>query len=407
MLTIQPKITCNKNNYAYQVNSKKSVNEKGVQTDFKSELPIYYNDIAFKGWCHSRKNAIPIKQIVDLIKSTDVNRIAVFAHKRIDIDGAATELALAQMIREATGKTVDVFVLKPLEKKLKFLEKYGHFNIVNEILGEHCSEQQIIKKFGTYDLALSVDTASSTLFDEKLYNALFKKAKHKVKIDHHPVKPANKNEPNKNEHYADINFVDESKESAAQVVMEMAKALGLNTRRIRPQIRHCLMAGLVSDSRQFALARTPAIFLDAAKLSKNGKDEIAKTIDEVSTLTAQELDDYVNCLRSKHLVNKGKIAYFVVDLNEKVISDRSIYKALNDLVHIDSVNYSFVIIKRKNGELKISLRSNDKPLLGIANLFGGGGHEHMCAFTTSSIGVNDAAKNIVASLTELSNLEHI
>lgn len=394
MLTIQPKITCNKNNYAYQVNSKKSVNEKGVQTDFKSELPIYYNDIAFKGWCYSRKNAIPIKQIVDLIKSTDVNRIAVFAHKRIDIDGAATELALAQMIREATGKTVDVFVLKPLEKKLKFLEKYGHFNIVNEILGEHCSEQQIIEKFGTYDLALSVDTASSTLFDEKLYNALFKKAKHKVKIDHHPVKTANKNE-----HYADINFVDESKESAAQVVMEMAKALGLNTRRISPQIRNCLRAGLVFDSRQFASSRTPSILHDAGKLSK--KDEIAKTIDEVNTITAQEHDDYVNCLSSKHLVNKRKIAYFVVDLNEKVISDRSIYKALNELVHIDSVNYSFVIIKRKNGELKISMRSNDKPILGIANLFGGGGHEHMCAFTTNSIGVNDAVKTLVKSLTEL------
>lgn len=397
MLKINPKIISCQNNYSYQGKMAAPIIDKSnIQNDSKFGSQIYYDDIAFKGCFPSPHNRSAIKKIVNLITSPQVKKIAIFSHTSPDLDAIGSSLGLAHMIKEQTGKTVDVFVLKPLSRKFKLIYPNNEIKVVSELIKGNLSEKKVLQKFGQYDMAIGVDTAQNFLFDDVLYNSLFSKAKHKIKIDHHPV-----NAGDIKANYADINLVDVTKESAAQLVMEFVAPLGINPRFVSSNITEPLTAGLIADSCQFKAPRSSQVFKDAAILSETAN--VANITSEVNSLSSEEFADYVKILSHKKLVNNGRIAYCTVDVSKKPVTDCSLYKALEELGNISGVRYSFIIITKSSDELKVSVRSKDKSIRNTIRKLGGDGHHHSCSIRVKNKPVKDTLKLLIEKLTLLDN----
>lgn len=387
MLTIKPKITSYSNNY--------SPSNQNRYIDEKVSIKQSQNDsVSFKGYYPSKKNRYLINKIVELIKNDANQRIALFPHKGPDGDAIGTALGLAHEIKEATGKIADVLVMHPLEREVSIIDAKNEVKIIKDILGEEATPEEIIKKFGKYDLSISVDNADISLFPDGLYESLFSTAKHTIKIDHHPA-----GKGHKNRNYAQINLIDTTKESAAQLVMEFVSAFGLNPKKVSTEISNPIAMGLLSDSQQFKYTRNPGIFLDAAELQKTSDFE--KLIKSLEKVEKEEFSKTVEILNGVRFANNGKIAYLLIDMEkEEKPSSEIVGRALVEISKIKGVNYYFSV-KAKTGEIKASVRSNDKPIRDKMLELGGDGHSHACGLKSTNQTLEEFLKALTGKLSEL------
>lgn len=196
----------------------------------------------FEGWSPATKNAKKINQIVDLIKSPEIKRIAVLGHSNPDDDAVSSSLAINQMLK-SLGKDSDV-ILEEVNKV-----KYSHLSGFKDVKFITKNSIPFInqKRFGNYDLVITVDTPNKSLLPKGLIHSVLKNAKHTVKIDHHPIYKAT-------DDFADINLVDTDLSSAAQLVMQFAKPLNFNMTKEHTDI---LLTGMLGDTSNFKFQKNP------------------------------------------------------------------------------------------------------------------------------------------------------
>lgn len=382
MIKIYPKIFSN---------STMSINNKNNQPRYTDRFTSDF--ISFSGCSPSNsKNRYLINKIVKAIKSDEVKRIAILLHKSPDLDALGTGLGAVQLIEKATGKKADVFVLQPLGTVLNILDPERKVKVISELIGSDANESDIISMFGQYDAAIGVDVAKESLFEGLLYNAVFKRAKQRFKIDHHI---ADRDNPAAN--YAQVNLTDPTKESAAQVLMEFVKPFGLRPEELTNLISNPLFAALASDSGLFRFMKTPTMFKDAAILARTA--DVPRIIRDVSSVPIGQFDDYIRILAKKQMAYDDKIAYFVIDLDDNVRKNSS-DDALFELQRIDSVKYFFSVTEKPDG-IYVSLRSKDKPIVTIANELGGGGHEMSAGAKVKDKTAREVVDFIIKKLVEL------
>lgn len=392
MLTISPLNTYKKNN-VFQ-NRAKNLNQPSDNYDSTPTMMHSYTNIAFQGYGPSPKNRYYINKIVNLVKDDDNQRIAIFPHKSPDGDAIGSALGLAHIIQQATGKVADIFVCHPLDGNLKIIDAKSEIKVISDMLGPKATTEEIANTFGKYDIAIGVDNPDIDVFEDGFYESLFNTATHTIKIDHHPA-----GKGNKNRNYAQINLIDLTKESAAQLVMEFVKPFGLNPKKISSVISDPITMGLLSDSQQFKYPRNPGIFKDAAELSKTSNFE--KIIKSFEKIEKEDLQGCIKILNTVQLANDGKIAYCIVDLDKDEISGgHSIGKALTEISKIKGVNYYF-IMKKKSNEIKVSVRSSGEKIRAKMLELGGDGHDYACGLKFTDKTIEEATTAIIEKLTEL------
>lgn len=370
--------------------------------------PSFIN-IGFKGFSpepHLRKD---IKALIDLIRESTINKICILTHTDPDCDAYGSAFALANSIKEGSGKNPDVVVMEPLNISAKFLDPEHEIKIIKE-LGDNKNINSIYikEKLGDYDLVIVTDTPTLGRLDKPLKEAIIDPIKNNpssnkkiVKIDHHLIGDHDKKE---DYYFGDINIIDTGKEAAAQIVMQCIAPLGISTENLNPKISNAIAAGIISDSANFNFPRGQEIFKDAAKLSKTSN--MKNIAQEVNKLSTEEFKLFRETLNNIQFVDNGEIAYMVVDENKtKIPVKNAVIAAICQIARIETVKYYFAIIKNTNpaGTVSVSLRSKDKSILELASFFGGGGHARSSGFTAKIEDADELANKILEKIRELKN----
>lgn len=342
---------------------------------------------SFCGWSpESENNAKKIYRMANIIKSPKTKSIAVSGHKNPDGDSISSCIACAELLHQATGRTVDVYISGQVQPNFKFLtENTKGINII-----EMDSNTKLDKK---YDLCVSVDTPTSKLMNGDYYNKIFKRAFHTFKIDHHPNPNTGKGNNSSGYDFAEVNLTDTNCGSASEVLMQFVQPLGISPRQTSKRFTDAVYSGMISDTNGFRYVHTPLIFNDAALLLTKGTDhsEITGNIYTQRELP-QSITDLDNALKAKTQFNKsGKIAYIAIDdeLEEllrkaekdtdQVTANNRIKRAIGLLVETNKAQIAFNtrIIKNSEGyeEVVCSMRSNKIKINSVASQYGGGGHD--------------------------------
>ena len=286
-----------------------------------------------------------IDQISESIRKS--KNIVIVTHENPDGDAVGSALAMYHALN-ILNKNVDVII--PEYSKC-FDELPGIDNVIKE------SDKK-------YDLAISVDAATDKLLN--VWVKYFRDADKRIVIDHHST----------NSMFGDINYVDLSSPACAQVIYMLFKHYGWD---ITPEIGTCIMAGIITDTGGFQYSGVSKdTFNIAAELLDAGVNisKVYKKVFDTKTRSSFELRKIA--INRMEFLEDGKIAFTYVTNDD----ERNVNAGVGDYEGIvsegrsvEGVEVSIFLHELKDGEFKISLRSNSYVNVSdVCIMFGGGGH---------------------------------
>ena len=278
------------------------------------------------------------------------DRIAIFRHIMPDYDALGTQLGLYHFIKDNfPNKEVKMF-------------GDNHVTFTPRIFPE--MDRDGDSWFDKPFLAIIVDVSNKS----RIADPRFEKAEFIIKIDHHP----------NTEDFANINVVDTSTAAASELMV----ALLLNFKHkyeISEASATNFYIGIVGDSGRFQYSSTSALTFAVAsvlitkgiKLNEIYSKMYLKQIDDLA-VTAYILNNY-------KISPKG-VAYYVLDSqlqkDLKITTERG-KENVNLFSNIQGINIWCSITQDDNPKepcWRISIRSRDYVVNGVATEFGGGGH---------------------------------
>ena len=294
------------------------------------------------------------RKVLDTIKEYD--RIIIFRHLRPDGD--------------ATGST------KGLQRilKLSFPEK--------EVILQNCDFSDYMAFLGSEDaivdeeyykdaLGIVVDTGTSSRISNKNYS-LCKKI---IKIDHHiPV-----------ESYGDINWVEEERSSACELIAAFYNAFRSELK-IDTEAATYIYAGMVTDSGRF---RFRSVSGETMRLAGMLLDLGVDTDHLYANLYMKDFEEFKF---EGHVLNNIKItengvAYIYIDKATMEEFGLSFESASACVSYLDSIKNSLIwlafIDSDNSDEIRVRLRSRFVTVSELAEKYGGGGHACAAGATVS------------------------
>ncbi|MDY6122078.1 MAG: bifunctional oligoribonuclease/PAP phosphatase NrnA [Porphyromonas sp.] len=197
--------------------------------------------------------------------------------------------------------------------------------------------------------------------------------------------------------------------STAELVYHTLIGMGMQAH-VTADVAQSLLCGIITDTGCFAYqTKETSVFHVAADLIERGadKEQLMDRIYHRNTVGQIKLRGYV--LSEKlHIYPEIGAAYFSLSKEEMSrfgVIDSETEGLVNEALSIDGINYSFYI-RRRNSELKISLRSTGAHSVNdvASKLFNGGGHTNAAgAEYPDPNGVEEVARMI---LDEIRNREN-
>lgn len=377
--------------------------------------------ISFTGWSPEAHNKQTIEQMVKVIKDPNVKKIAVSGHTSPDGDSFGTTFAMANLINQATGKKVDLFVFGD-----KFPSHYDYLNTnpdINVIVHKPGKKEQAgacAAKYGQYDLAIACDCSETKLMAADYRKGVMNKAKYSMKIDHHPYKEeydAKTDKTYNNKYAKTANLIDSTMPAAAEIAMQFVEPLGLKPENLRKETKDAMFTGMLTDTGCFKYANTPMTFEDAALLMKAGVNNREVNLNAMGNTPQVVLDAEKTALSKIKYSDNGKIAYFIEDediKNAKKACKEAGYgqegkDAVKDvcgrLPELEGVEVGFKVAEFGT-KAAFSIRSRSFDVSKIAQKYQGGGHKNAAAFSIDKQGrtteqvVADLIKELNTSMDE-------
>lgn len=215
------------------------------------------------------------------------------------------------------------------------------------------------------DLAISFDCGSAARLGAAVSCPL-------LNIDHHMG----------NERYGDYNMVEPDAISTTQVLWRFFNAEGI---KINAKMATALYAGLLDDSGAFLSSRTDTeTFAMAQALLESGADaqRCSQRLFHTMSLAALRLKGRM--LQQLQLHCAGKVAVMNVSrelMEETGAKGSDCEEALHEAISLATVTHAVMLLERRDGSCKVSLRGDGSvDLSGVAAGFGGGGHRHSAGF---------------------------
>ncbi len=288
-------------------------------------------------------------------------KVIATSHVNPDGDGVGSLLAATVFLQDA-GKTVFSCLpdLRKYPPQYEFLP--GREALLEpEALPESC------------DVFLALDCSNLSRL-EPLEKA-FRSAALTVNVDHHED----------NTFFADVNYVDPTASSTAELVYRIAEAASW---RLDGRAATCLYAGLVTDTGGFRHRNaTPSAFMLAAKLAAAGVDVqgVAREIYESQSLPYTRLLGIA--LTRTQWEDDLRLVFSYVTQADLAETGATLAETEDLIDHLRRVKGAAVVALFKelaDGSVRVSLRSGDRLEVGpIARLLGGGGHAMAAGYTTS------------------------
>ena len=286
-----------------------------------------------------------IDQILKCIKKS--KNIVIVTHENPDGDAVGSSLAMYHALK-GLKKNVDIIIPE-------YAKCFNELPGIDEVIKE--SDK-------VYDLAISLDAATDKLLN--VWVKYFREADQRIVIDHHST----------NTMFGDINYVDLSAPACAQVVYMLIKHYRW---KITPEIGTCIMAGIITDTGGFQYSGVSKdTFNIAAELLDVGVN-ISKVYKKVfDTKTRSSFEFRRIAIDRMEFLEDGKIAFtYVTNEDErKVNAGVGDYEGIvSEGRSVEGVEVSIFLHELKDGEFKISLRSNSYVNVSdVCIMFGGGGH---------------------------------
>ena len=291
-----------------------------------------------------KKMRVAMNKLIELIENA--KNIAITGHVSPDGDCTGSTLGLYNYIVENyKDKQVRVCLEKP---SMKFAFMNG-FELVSE------------DPFLEADLLVSLDASDRERLG--IRGVMLDSAKESICIDHHVT----------NTNFAKFNIVEDFRSSTCELIYTL-----LDEDKISVNTAMCIYTGIVHDSGVFKYQSTTKETMDiAGKLIAKGFD-FTKIIDD----TYFKKDFNATKLLGLALINAkqefdGKCCYGVLDYDtwNKYVSDKKKMDGIIDnFRNIDGVEIALFMYETSKDEYKVSLRSINKNVSGIASALGGGGH---------------------------------
>jgi len=286
-----------------------------------------------------------IDQILKCIKKS--KNIVIVTHENPDGDAVGSSLAMYHALK-GLKKNVDIIIPE-------YAKCFNELPGIDEVIKE--SDK-------VYDLAISLDVATDKLLN--VWVKYFREANQRIVIDHHST----------NTMFGDINYVDLSAPACAQVVYMLIKHYRW---KITLEIGTCIMAGIITDTGGFQYSGVSKdTFNIAAELLDVGVNisKVYKKVFDTKTKSSFELRRIA--IDRMEFLEDGKIAFtYVTNEDErKVNAGVGDYEGIvSEGRSVEGVEVSIFLHELKDGEFKISLRSNSYVNVSdVCIMFGGGGH---------------------------------
>ena len=293
-----------------------------------------------------KPNKKEISRILSAIKRYD--RIAVFRHSMPDFDALGSQMGLATWLKD-NFPNKEIHVLGD-----------NHVTFTPRLYPEmdRLSEEWFKEPF----LAIILDTANTSRISDPRY----KKAKFKIKIDHHPEV----------EKYGKVQLVKTDACAAAEIVTAILLSFKGNYVMSKEAASY-LYSGLAGDSGRFQYSSTSeASFITASYLLAAG----IELTDVYNRMYQKKIDDLkVTAYILNHFsVSEHGVAYYVLDdaiQKELSITTERGKENVNLFSNIEGINaWCSITEDPKDNCWRISIRSRTTPINEVAAKWEGGGH---------------------------------
>ena len=278
-------------------------------------------------------------------------RILIAGHVNPDGDSLGSMCALGHVLR-SLGKTVVMISPEGVPDGYKFLP--GSEHIVHEL-----SQNQ------QFDLCVMVDAENVGRLGS-VAEAL-KNCRKVLDIDHHPG----------GDRTADVQVVDPTSASSAEIVFEILKEMGI---RISTAVAECLLTAIVTDTGCFRFSNVkPATLRTAASLIERGAsiNKVVRKVYETRPLSSAKL--LGAALSSLNTAENGRIAYACISQQQMTAAGADSSEAEGIVNYVRSVRGARIGIlfrEEEDGTTRVSLRAGEGfDVAQVARLFGGGGHK--------------------------------
>lgn len=279
-------------------------------------------------------------------------KIAVFRHIKPDFDAMGAQMGLVTWLKDNFP-----------EKEIHFLGD-NHVSFTPRLFPE--TENLPNEWFAKGDfLAIIVDVGDP----ERIADPRFGRAHYKVKIDHHPCKV---------EIAKRATICEKESASAAELVADFC--LNFKGARMSQEAAHYFYIGIVGDSGRFLFSSTSVhTFAVAEELLKTGIN-LSKIYQSMYEKTIQSLKNQAYVLSHFSLTPHG-VSYYLLPIEvqeELKITTEQGKENVNLFSNISGINAWCSItqdVDKKEPCWRISIRSKEKDISGVAAKWGGGGHK--------------------------------
>ena len=293
-----------------------------------------------------KPNKKDVTRILSAIKRYD--RIAIFRHSKPDFDALGSQMGLSIWLKDNFPN-----------KEIRVLGD-NHVTFTPRLYPEmdNLSEDWFKKPF----LAIVLDTANTS----RVADPRWKKAKFKIKIDHHPEV----------EKYGKIQVVRTDACAAAEILTDILLSFKGNYV-LSKEAASYLYSGLAGDSGRFQYSSTSEVsFITASYLLAAG----IELSDVYQRMYQKKIEDLqVTAYILNHFsVSEHGVAYYVLDANiqkELNITTERGKENVNLFSNIEGINaWCSITEDPKDNCWRISIRSKATPINEVAAKWEGGGH---------------------------------
>ena len=321
------------------------------------------------------KSRMVANALSELIQNAD--KVLVMGHKFGDLDCVGASAGMATAIRSMGKKA---YIVIDREK-----------NLSKTLI-------EMVKSDGNHDLFIDPDEALFSITPQTLLivcdthtrnlvesQQVYERSKTVVVIDHHR-KMVNHIDN------AVIFYHEPYASSASEMVTELIQYMGEDCK-ITSVVAQALLAGIMLDTRSFAMRTGVRTFEAAAYLRRIGADTVV-----VRKMFSNTMDSYQ---RKSRIVSNAQIYRKCAVAQSDFSSDdmRVVApQAADELLGIDNVDASFVLYET-GGTINISARS-----MGLINVqvimekMGGGGHQTMAATQLKGVEMEKAKQQLFESI---------
>ena len=276
-------------------------------------------------------------------------KVTILSHINPDADAIGTALGIYSWLKEQKYQVEVVNASKDIPLFLDFLP---HFSKIKQRMDFDNS------------LIIACDSGSRDRLGYDLEDSVI------VNIDHHST----------NTNFGVLNIVDPSAVSSSEVAFQLLKSLEHPVSR---ESAIAFYAALVSDTRNFTTNNMhQGIFALASQMVGLGIDIAEVSQKMLHRRSLASLRILGTALQSLELRESARIAILKIsqeDIKHSGAKMSDLDGVVDYAKSLATVEIAMMLVERK-GEIKVSLRSKNVDVAGVALVFGGGGHNVAAGF---------------------------